>query len=115
MAHVLKGEVRWVDIEPVSQVVGREQGNPRPALILSGGRYNRNTELVIAAMITASPRRRTGLYSVEIRSFRMPQQSWVLTGQIRTLSADRIRGLIGRVSEEEMNRVHTALLRILEI
>ena len=33
MARLLKGEVRWVDIEPVAQVTGNEQGNPRPALI----------------------------------------------------------------------------------
>ena len=115
MARLLKGEVRWVDIEPVAQVTGHEQGNPRPVLILSGNSYNQNSGLVIAAMITASPRRRTGLYSVEIQSFRMPRQSWVLTGQIRTLSAERVRDLIGRVSETEMNRVQSSLLRILEI
>ena len=55
MAHLLKGEVRWVDIEPVAQVTGHEQGNPRPALILSGNSYNQNSGLVIAAMITPHP------------------------------------------------------------
>ena len=35
MARLLRGEIRHASIEYDSHVVGHEQGNPRPALILS--------------------------------------------------------------------------------
>ena len=55
MARLLRGEIRRVTIEPTSEVIGHEQGNSRPALILSNDHFNDATELVIVALITSSP------------------------------------------------------------
>ncbi|MDE2937688.1 MAG: type II toxin-antitoxin system PemK/MazF family toxin [Chloroflexota bacterium] len=115
MACLLKGEIRWVAIEPASQVVGHEQGNNRPALILSNNRFNDFTDLVVVALITSTPQVAGNLYSLEIHSVNMPRPSWVLVSQMRTLSARRIGELIGTVDNEELNRVHTAILRLLVV
>ena len=39
----------------------------------------------------------------------MPLESWVLTRQIRTISEERMLGLMGRISNEEMQDVIMAL------
>lgn len=106
MAQLLRGEIRWVNIETVSQVVGHEQGNRRPALILSNDRFNTASQLVIVALVGSSASNRTRATSVQIRSAQMPiTPSWVLTEQIRTLSAQRMGELIGMMSPDELEHV----------
>ena len=111
MATLLRGEIRWADIEPVSQVVGHEQGGRRPVLTLSRDRFNESTQLVVVALITSSGPNGPG--AVLIQSVQMPQQSWVLAGQVRTLSVERIKELIGRMAEDEMEDVLRAVFLII--
>jgi mRNA-degrading endonuclease toxin of MazEF toxin-antitoxin module len=106
MATILRGEVRWASLEAASLVIGHEQGNSRPVAILSNSRFNANSQLVIAALVTSRLQPRNSPISIPIRSIRMPQPSWVLASQIRTLSAQRIGELLGTLSEEELTRVY---------
>ncbi len=115
MARLLKGEIRWTTIESASQVVGHEQGNNRPALILSNDHFNDTTELVVVALITSSPKADGNLYSLRIQSVSMPKPFWILVCQIRTLSVTRIGALIGTIDEQELARVERAMLRLFGI
>ena len=107
MAPILRGEVRWAELESQDQVVGHEQGNTRPVLILSRDQFNHHTQLVIAALITRNGAGKRG--AVPIQSISMRSPSWVLSGQVRTLSTKRIGGLIGTLSADEVGQVLTAL------
>lgn len=114
MAQLLRGEIRWVNIEPANRVVGHEQGNRRPALILSNDRFNSASQLVIAALIGSSEVNQTRATAVRIRSVEMPKiPSWVLTEHMRTLSAQRIGNLIGRMAEEEFSEVLEKVFRLM--
>ena len=115
MDSLLRGEIRWARIEPASQVVGHEQGNSRPILILSNDRFNTNSQLVVAALITPRRPPANSSVSVPIRSVQMREPSWVLTSQIRTLSAQRINDLIGTVSDEELMAIYRAIFRLFGI
>ena len=50
MAKILRGEVRWADLNPT---VGREQSGQRPVLILSQDIFNEGSGTVIAMAITS--------------------------------------------------------------
>lgn len=114
MAQLLRGEIRWVNIETVSQVVGHEQGNRRPALILSNDRFNAASQLVIVALVGSSESNRTRATAVQIRSVQMPiTPSWVLTEQIRTLSSQRMGDLIGMMSQGELEDVLEHVFRLM--
>ena len=114
MAQLLRGEIRWVDIEPANQVVGHEQGNRRPALILSNDRFNAASQLVIVALIGSSEANRTRATAVQIQSVEMPNTpSWVLTEQIRTLSERRMGDLIGVMSGDEFEEVLEGIFRLM--
>lgn len=115
MAAILRGEVRWASLESASQVVGHEQGNSRPVLILSNSRFNEASQLAIAALITSRPQPRNSPISIQIRSVQMPQPSWILASQIRTLSARRIGELLGVLSEDELVSVYRTVNRIFGI
>jgi len=54
MARVLRGEIRWADLNPVR---GREQTGQRPVLILSQDVFNERSGPVIAVALTSQSQR----------------------------------------------------------
>ena len=110
MARILRGEVRWADLNPVR---GREQAGLRPVVILSHDVFNERSGTVIAVAITSQSQRAGFPLTLELRTSNLPKQSWIKISQIRTLSTERIGKLLGRVSEEELNQVIDGLNEII--
>ncbi len=110
MARILRGEVRWADLNPVR---GHEQAGLRPVLIISHDVFNERSGTVIAVAITSQPQRAGFPLTLELRTGNLPKQSWIKISQIRTLSTERIGKLLGRVSEEELNQVIEGLNEII--
>jgi mRNA interferase MazF len=110
MARILRGEIRWAELNPVR---GREQAGFRPVLILSHDVFNERSGTVIAMAITSRPQRAGFPLTLELESPKLPKRPWVKMSQIRTLSTERIGGKIDRVSPEELNRVIEGLNEII--
>ncbi|MCP4675162.1 MAG: type II toxin-antitoxin system PemK/MazF family toxin [Deltaproteobacteria bacterium] len=109
MARILRGEVRWADLNPVR---GHEQGGTRPVLIISQDVFNQRSGTVIAMAITGQSQRAGFPLTKEITSSKMPKRSWIKIGQIRTLSTERIGKKIGMLSPEETGDVIEGLNEI---
>ncbi|MFW6162957.1 MAG: type II toxin-antitoxin system PemK/MazF family toxin [Planctomycetota bacterium] len=109
MARVLRGHVVWADLNPVR---GHEQGGHRPVLVLSRGVFNERSGTVIAAAITSRLQRASFPLTLEIKSARLPNRSWVKISQVRTLSTERLGDILARLSTDETNRVVEGLRRI---
>ncbi len=99
MARILRGDVHWADLEPTR---GHEQAGRRPVLVLSHEVFNERSGTVIAVAVTSQEPRAGFPLSVELRSARLPKQSWAKMGQIRTLSSERLGKRLGRVSPEDL-------------
>ena len=110
MARILRGDVRWADLNPAR---GHEQAGLRPVLILSHDVFNARSGTVIAVAISSQPQRAGFPLTLELETGDLPKQSWVKISQIRTLSAERIGKLIGRVSQEELAQVIEGLNEII--
>jgi len=110
MAGILRGEIRWADLNPVR---GSEQAGQRPVLILSQDVFNERSGTVIAVAITSQPQRAGFPLTLELESKGLPKQSWVKISQIRTLAVERIDKRIGRASPEEMAQVIEGLNEII--
>lgn len=110
MARVLRGEVRWADLEPTR---GREQSGQRPVLILSADVFNERSGTVIAVALMSQPQRAGFPLTLELGTARLPKASWVKVSQIRTLSVERIGRKLGTVSPEELALVIEGLNEIL--
>ena len=102
MARILRGDVRWADLNPVR---GREQAGRRPVLILSQDVFNDRSGTVIAAAITSQPQRAGFPLTLELRSPGLPKRSWVKISQIRTLAVERIGKRLGMATPEETAQV----------
>lgn len=102
MARILRGDILWADLDPVR---GREQAGRRPILVLSQDIFNERSGTVIAVAITSQEPSAGFPLTFEIRSVRLPKRSWVKVSQIRTLSTERLRDHIGRLSPEELEMV----------
>lgn len=110
MAGILRGEIRWADLNPTR---GNEQAGQRPVLILSHNVFNDRSGTVIAVALTSQPQRAAFPLSLELTATRLPKQSWVKISQIRTLSVERIGKRMGKVSQEELDQVIEGLNEII--
>jgi mRNA interferase MazF len=110
MARVLRGEIRWADLNPVR---GHEQAGRRPVLVLSHDVFNERSGTVIALAMTSQEPRAGFPLTLESRAPGLAKRSWVKISQIRTLSTDRIGQRLARASDEELARVLDGLNEIL--
>ncbi len=110
MARILRGEIRWADLNPVR---GHEQAGLRPVLILSHDIFNDKSGTVIAVAITSQPQKAGFPLTLELKSPHLPKKSWLKISQIRTLSVERIGKVIAKASLEELNQAIEGLNEII--
>lgn len=91
----------WVSPEIA---VGREQSGRRPALVVSGADYLAVVNaLTIVVPVTAVDRGWPNHIPIEGGS--LPQPSWAMTEQLRTISRERIVGRAGRADPATLSAV----------
>jgi len=110
MAGILRGEIRWADLNPVR---GHEQAGLRPVMILSHDIFNERSGTVIAVAITSQPQKAGFPLTIELKAGNLPKKSWIKISQIRTLSVERIGKVIGKASMEELTQVIEGLNEII--
>jgi len=102
VARILRGDVRWADLDPTR---GHEQSGQRPVLILSADVFNQRSGTVIAVALTTQPQRAGFPLTLESGFAQLPKPSLLKISQIRTLSVQRIGRKLGAASPEEVARV----------
>ena len=112
MARILRGEIRWADLNPIR---GREQAGSRPVLILSHDVFNERSGTVIAVALTSQPQRAGFPLTHELKSPKLAKRSCVKISQIRTLSVERIGKKLGCSTPEELALVVEGLNEIIGI
>lgn len=110
MARILRGEVRWADLNPTR---GHEQAGLRPVLILSQDIFNQSSGTVIAVALTSREPRAGFPLTLESKAKGLPKRSWIKISQIRTLATERIGKRIAEASHLEMLRVLEGLDEII--
>ena len=110
MARILRGDIRWADLNPVR---GNEQAGQRPVLILSHDVFNERSNTVIAMALTSQPQRAGFPLTCKLEIDGLPRQSWVKISQIRTLAVERIGKRLARVAPEDLARIVDGLNEII--
>ena len=105
---VRRGDIYYADLSPV---VGSEQGGIRPVLIIQNDTGNRHSPTVIAAAITAQMNKAKLPTHIELvgEHCGLTRDSVVLLEQIRTLDKRRLREKMGRLDDERMQQVDSAI------
>lgn len=110
MARILRGEIRWADLNPAR---GREQAGRRPVLILSQDIFNERSGTVIAVALTTQPQRAGFPLTFEVQNIGSARRSWIKISQIRTLAVERIGKKIGKVAPEQLAQIIEGLNEII--
>ncbi|MCC8063561.1 MAG: type II toxin-antitoxin system PemK/MazF family toxin [Clostridiales bacterium] len=107
-SSVRRGDIFYADLSPV---VGSEQGGVRPVLIIQNDMGNRHSPTVIAAAITSQMNKAKLPTHIELidQDCGLTRDSVVLLEQVRTLDKRRLRERMGRLGEEQMKLVDTAI------
>ena len=110
MARILRGEIRWAELDPSR---GAEQKGQRPVLVLSHDVFNERSGTVIAAALTSQEPRAGYPLTLETAASGLPKRSWIKISQVRTLAIERLGRRLGRASEEELAAVVDGLNEII--
>ncbi|MEW6141900.1 MAG: type II toxin-antitoxin system PemK/MazF family toxin [Chloroflexota bacterium] len=97
------------DLDPVS---GAEQKGTRPVLVVSNEEFNQAMPNVTVLPLTSTSRR---LYPSEV-SLRagqagQPLDSIIMAHQVRTISKNRLRGLLGHLEDGKLQEAVKSALR----
>lgn len=107
-AAVRRGDIYYADLSPV---VGSEQGGIRPVLIVQNNVGNKHSPTVIAAAITSQINKARLPTHIELnaRTYGLSRDSVVLLEQVRTLDKRRLKERMGRLDDDLMHQVDSAL------
>ena len=109
MARILRGEIRWADVNPVR---GHEQAGLRPVPVLSHDVFNERSGTVIAMAMTSQEPRAGFPLTWESKAPGLTKRSWVKISQVRTLAVERIGRRLGRADSSELSKVIEGLNEI---
>ena len=101
MTDLAPGDVVWVAPDPT---VGREQAGRRPAVVISGIDYL-NTVESLAIVVPVTSVDRAWPNHVPLGGIELPQPSWAMTEQVRTISRARIVDRAGRVDAATLHEL----------
>ena len=110
MARILRGEIRWADLNPVR---GHEQAGSRPVLIISNDVFNERSGTVIALAMTSQPQRASFPLALELDIRDFQKKVWIKISQIRTLSTDRLGKKIAQAEPEIVSQAIEGLNEII--
>jgi mRNA interferase MazF len=106
--QVHRGDIYYADLSPV---VGSEQGGVRPVLIVQNDVGNRFSPTVIAAAITSQQSKANLPTHISLDAVHsgLSRDSIVLLEQVRTLDKHRLKERMGKLNDDDMERVDHAL------
>lgn len=114
MSKPRRGEIYWIDFDPVK---GAEQGGRRPALIVQNDRGNASSRYTVVCAISSAPITRSFPFIVPVAAgeANLTRSGHVNCAQIRTVDQTRLEELVGTLSDARMLEVAEALRYELDI
>ena len=110
MAHILRGEIYWADLNPVK---AKEPAALRPVLILSIDHFSGRSGTVVALAITGRPQKAGFPLTFPLPQETLAQSAWVKLSQIRTISVERLGKRLAAIDSEELARILDGLIELI--
>jgi len=104
---IKRGDMYYADLNPV---VGSEQGDNRPVLVVQNDLGNKHSPTIVVVPITCNLSKKPLPTHVIIpRIYGLDADSLALAEQIRTIDRSRIREHIGRISDKTQSKIDSAI------
>lgn len=111
MNKPLRGEIWMVRLDPTE---GREQAKTRPCLVISNNKFNKSTDLIIAAPLTSKQKDIPSHIRLTKDQAGLSMESFIMPEHIRSLSINRYVKCVGKVTEEILVELQQKLAMILD-
>jgi competence ComEA-like helix-hairpin-helix protein len=105
---VERGEIYWVRM---SNTVGSEESVGRPGVIISSKKGNETAPIVQIAYTTTQVK--YGI--INPSTYASGKKTWILCNQIYTVDKTRLERFVGKLTDEEMREVDTALEAVFDL
>lgn len=102
---IKRGDIFFADLNPV---VGSEQGDVRPVLVVQNDIGNKHSPTVVVVPISAADKKNLPVH-FELKARGLPRKSTILAEQIRTVDRRRIKEYVGSLDNEIMKEVDRIL------
>ncbi len=104
-------DIYLVNLNPIK---GNEQGGTRPVVIISGNTMNDNLGVCIACPISSKVKEYVSCVRLKKNDINnLDQDSEIITFQPRTISKRRLIKKIGRITEEELQKILAGLMQVI--
>ena len=103
---VKRGDVFYADLDPI---IGSEQGDIRPVLVVQNNFGNKYSPTVVVLPISSAKKPDLPTHIHICSSKMLPKDSIVLAEQIRTIDRNRLLRYVGSVGLEIMEKVDRAV------
>lgn len=90
------GQVMWCTLDPT---VGREQGGRRPCVVVSSHDYSDAVRQLALVLPCTTRDRGWDNHVLLTGPTGLPQPTYAMTEQLRTVSTQRIHGLVGSIDD----------------
>ncbi len=108
-----RGELWWAELP---QGVGSEQMGRRPVLVLQVDAFNENTRYGNTIIVPLTTKGRPVFTNIEVEPSKengLTSRSWIKCEHVATISKARFRGRLGTLSDEHLEQVRQAVLRVM--
>ena len=109
MASVLRGEIRWAELDPTR---GNEQQGTRPVLVISHDVFNERSGTVLAMAITSQPQRAGFPLTLPMGKLG-GKEAWLKISQVRVLSTQRLGHKLAKATPEQLAQAIKGLYEIM--
>jgi mRNA interferase MazF len=107
MGMVKQYEVYWIDLEPAQ---GSEIKKVRPCVIVTPNEMNDYLNTVIVAPLTSTLKQ---VYPFRGEVIISNKKGWTALDQLRCIDKSRIKGKLGSLSKDEIQRIKNILFEML--
>jgi mRNA interferase MazF len=95
-------QIVLVNLDPT---IGSETKKTRPCVVISPNEMNMYLQTIVIAPMTTSSKR----YPTRVETRHQKKKGWIVLDQIRTIDRLRIVNILGKLSENEIQKVKAIL------
>lgn len=106
MKNIVKGAIFYADLDPI---IGSEQKGIRPVVIIQNEMGNKHSPTVLVAPISSKKDKILPTHILVKQFDKIRHDSIVLLEQIRVLDKSRLKGYLGLLDEETLDKVNEAI------
>ena len=113
--RILRGDVYWVDLSPLSDVVKHMEGGVRPVVVVSNSYNNKYCDLLNVIPMTSKKDKLPQHQSVTVMHKKDPIKSYLLPENTCVINKNQLRNFICHLDPRSISNMNQAIMTQFEL